>query len=241
MKKIFVLHLFLAVFLFVSAQQSPYRLNYAKDIGLGVGIIGINVFDLYMMKKTLPMTETQIQGLSVSQIPRIDRFTASQWHPKAAKVSDALLYGSFALPLVLLSDKNMRGDWKNIGILGIESFVTAVALTNLSKSVVKRTRPFVYNPDVPMEYKIEKDARYSFFSGHTSTVANFAFFSAKVYSDYHPQSKALPFVWGGAFALPAATAYLRIRAGKHFPTDVLTGYLIGAAAGFLIPKLHKIK
>lgn len=241
MKKNFLLCFLFGVLATAYSQHSPYRLNYTKDIGFGLGLVSINAFDLYMMKKTAPLTEPEIQSLSVSKILPMDRFTTRQWHPQAAKVSDAALYGSFALPLVLFASGNIREDWKNTGILGLESFATTIALTNLSKSVIKRARPYVYNPDVPMEYKLEKDARYSFFSGHTSTVANFAFFTAKVYSDHHPDSKALPFVWGGAFALPAATAYLRVRAGKHFPTDVITGYLIGAAAGYLIPHLHKIR
>ncbi len=241
MKKNILLWFGLVFFVSVSGQQSPYRLSYAKDIGFGVGLVSINAFDLYMMKKTNPLTETDIQSLSVSTVLPMDRFTTRQWHPQAAKVSDVALYGSFVLPFALFASSNIREDCKNTGILGLESFATTIALTNLSKSLIKRTRPYVYNPDVPMEYKLEKDARYSFFSGHTSAVANFAFFSAKVYSDHHPDSKALPFVWGGAFAIPAATAYLRVRAGKHFPTDVITGYLIGAAAGYLIPHLHKIR
>ncbi len=241
MAKNIFLCIFLTAYLTVFAQHSPYRLTYAGDVSLGVGIVGLNVFDLYRMKHTSPLTEAHINQLKPNKIPAIDRFTISNWSPPSARVSDVGLYSSFMLPLTLLASSNIRSDWKNIGILGLESFATTIALTNFSKSVFRRTRPYVYNPNVPMEIKLEKDARYSFFSGHTSTVANFAFFSAKIYTDHHPKSKALPFVWGGAFALPAATAYLRVKAGKHFPTDVLTGYLIGAAAGFLIPHLHKIR
>ena len=44
-----------------------------------------------------------------------------------------------------------------------------------------------------------------------------------------------------AAALPALTGYLRIRAGRHYPSDVLVGYLVGGAVGYLIPTLHKKK
>jgi membrane-associated phospholipid phosphatase len=30
-----------------------------------------------------------------------------------------------------------------------------------------------------------------------------------------------------------------MRAGKHFPTDVLTGVLVGGAVGTLVPYLHR--
>ena len=41
--------------------------------------------------------------------------------------------------------------------------------------------------------------------------------------------------------IPAITGYLRVKAGKHYPTDTIAGYLLGATAGILIPQLHKKK
>jgi len=40
---------------------------------------------------------------------------------------------------------------------------------------------------------------------------------------------------------PAYVGYLRYRGLKHFPTDILMGYIIGAGSGILIPHLHKKK
>jgi membrane-associated phospholipid phosphatase len=48
-----------------------------------------------------------------------------------------------------------------------------------------------------------------------------------------------PYIWGVAAAIPASVGYMRIKAGKHFLTDNLIGYGVGAAAGILIPELHK--
>lgn len=39
--------------------------------------------------------------------------------------------------------------------------------------------------------------------------------------------------------MPAAVAYYRIEAGKHFLTDNLVGYAVGATVGVLVPQLHK--
>ena len=82
----------------------------------------------------------------------------------------------------------------------------------------------------------------SFFSGHVSTVTTSTFFIVKVLSDYHPGlRKKWPLLYGAA-TLPALwTAYFRLRAGKHFPTDLITGYFIGAAIGIGVPQLHKGK
>jgi membrane-associated phospholipid phosphatase len=41
--------------------------------------------------------------------------------------------------------------------------------------------------------------------------------------------------------LAATVGTLRVLSGKHFPTDVLTGAVVGSALGWLIPELHRNK
>ena len=55
----------------------------------------------------------------------------------------------------------------------------------------------------------------------------------------HPGSKLIVPVWVLSEGMAAATAYLRVAAGKHFYTDVLTGAIVGSAIGLLIPYLHR--
>ena len=85
---------------------------------------------------------------------------------------------------------------------------------------------------------MDYDARKSFFSGHTSMTAANSFYAAKVYADMYPDSKWKPWVWTAAALLPAVTAQQRMAAGKHFFTDVLVGYGVGALIGWGIPQLH---
>ena len=65
---------------------------------------------------------------------------------------------------------------------------------------------------------------------------------AKVYCDYHPElgNKKL-LIYSIAVLPPAFTGYFRYKGMKHFPTDVLTGFAVGAGTGLLIPHLHKKK
>ena len=72
-------------------------------------------------------------------------------------------------------------------------------------------------------------------------VAGTSFLTARLYSDFHPDSKWKPAVWAAAATIPAVTAYLRVQGGKHYPTDVAAGYAVGALTGYFIPKLHKSK
>ena len=77
----------------------------------------------------------------------------------------------------------------------------------------------------------------------TTKPAAFTFFIAKVLNDYHPNVKddLNTVIWSIAALIPASTGYLRIQAGKHFPSDVIAGYIVGASVGFLIPHLHMLK
>jgi membrane-associated phospholipid phosphatase len=49
----------------------------------------------------------------------------------------------------------------------------------------------------------------------------------------------VPYVWATAAAFPLVTGILRLTAGKHYPSDVLVGYLVGAATGILVPFAHQ--
>ena len=119
-----------------------------------------------------------------------------------------------------------------------ETFALTAALTGLTKNLVKRPRPFVYNPNIELSYKQEGRAQYSFFSGHTSISAAMCFMTAKVFHDYNKGSWARPWVWAAAAIIPAITGILRQQSGQHFVTDVIGGYVIGATMGIIIPTLH---
>jgi membrane-associated phospholipid phosphatase len=62
-----------------------------------------------------------------------------------------------------------------------------------------------------------------------------------VFSDYHPDSKLRHVFWGAAIVATGATGYLRHRAGKHFPSDVLVGTAVGTLSGILVPHFHKTR
>jgi membrane-associated phospholipid phosphatase len=116
-------------------------------------------------------------------------------------------------------------------------------ITYTVKNLTSRPRPFIYNPDAPMEVRTGSDSRESFYSGHVSTAAAMSFFMATVMSDYHPDMKTgiRIAIWTVAAAYPAITGYFRIAAGKHYRTDVIAAYAAGAFTGWLIPFLHKKK
>lgn len=239
--RFFILSLFIFLFSFQAIfAQGPYKLRASTEatiptIGFGTALTGF-----ILHKKKEPLTKEQIVQLNKSDIWAFDRPATNNWSKGSAIASDVLLYGSYVAPLALLADKNMRRDGWKLTAIYAETVMLNAGLTLLTKEIAKRTRPYVYNDNAPMDKKLERDATSSFFSGHTSTTASSAFFMAKVYADYYPNSKWKPLVWSSAAAFPLATGILRFTAGKHYFTDIITGYLVGAAVGVLVPHLHKI-
>jgi len=222
-------------------DDSPYELRVRREVGLLSAALGTQLAGLTVINNIKPLTIAEIELLDPSQIKSFgfDRNTVRHFSAKAHSTSDIFLFGSMTFPMLLMTDKNIRKDFWKISTMASEAFLLNAGLTTLTKGTVQRTRPYAYNPLVPIEDKRSKSARASFFSGHTSAVSVLSFFSAKVYADYHPNSKWKPVVWTAAAIIPATTGYLRYRAGKHFPTDVIVGYGVGAAIGVLIPHLHR--
>lgn len=221
--------------------QSPYEFNWKKETGyLAVGGISSGL-GIYLRSQTTVLTISEIERLNGTSINSFDRIATDKYSASARNASDVFWAGSHVLPLLFLANKKSRKDFSTIAALYGETFLINGGITSLTKYTIRRSRPFVYNDIVPIEKKLEKNARTAFFSGHTSFTAANTFFIAKVFSDYYPDSNWKPLIWGLAATIPAATGYFRVAGGKHFPTDVITGYVVGAAVGFLVPHWHRKK
>lgn len=231
--------LFLLVFSNLAKGQSPYSFNWKQESiygGIGAAALATGI---YLDQRITPLSPEEIFALDRSTLNRLDRRATFYYSVQASDASDVFLVGSHLAPLLFLSHTDTRKDFGRIALLYGETLLLTDGLTGLTKRLAKRPRPFVYNELASMAKKQSKQARYAFFSGHTSVTAANCFFTAKVFSDYFPDSKLRPYVWGVASLAPAITGYLRVKAGKHYPSDVATGYAVGALIGFLVPHLHK--
>lgn len=238
-KSCFSLFLMICISICSMAQSSHDLDGKREGVLLGTGGVTFGL-GLYFMGTTPRLTEEEIKLLDPLNVNTFDRPTTKNWSPKAHKISDILLHTSFYSQFALVLDKHSRDEAGTIGVMMAEAALINNGITNILKGTVRRKRPFTYNPMAPLEKKLTKNGQYSFFSGHASNSASYAFLTAKIYSDNNPGSKWNPFVWGAAVTLPAVTSLLRVKAGKHFPTDVMVGYIVGAAVGFIVPELHKL-
>lgn len=224
-----------------SAQsQSPYETSFKYDGPAIAAGIGLSYLGLTLIKNKDALTATEVASKSKDDVFFIDRFAAGNYSEQADKDSYIPFYGSFAVaPIVALLDKDQRSHFGQISVMFVETMSAAAASFTLAAGLVQRSRPLVYNTNVPLELRQDKDEQRSFFAGHTAATAAATFFAAKVYSDFHPDSKLKPYIWTAAAIIPASVGYLRLKGGKHFLTDNLLGFGVGAACGILVPQLHK--
>lgn len=223
------------------SAQSPYDVNLKKEIPFLATAGGVMGMGYYL--NTLPpvFTPDELLTLNADDINRFDRFATGRFSDKADELSDIIWLGSHFTPALFLVGENSRQNMGQIVVMYTEAIFINSGLTSMTKSLFRRPRPFVFNDQVLEENKLTKGARKSFLSGHTSMTAVNTFFVAKVFSDFYPDSKLKPFVWGVAILAPAATGLNRVLAGKHYPTDVLAGYALGATIGYLVPHWHRSK
>ena len=239
MIQIRIVFLLLYLFPLILIAQSPYHIDWKKEsILIGSGILTYSG-SYYLESKINPLTIEEIYALDRADINSFDRKASFFFSNKARRTSDVFRTSSYLVSSLVLINKKPRKDFTKILILYGETVLLTKGVTRLSKRSAKRLRPFIYNDLVSLSEKQKLKAQFSFFSGHVSATSSNCFFTAKVFSDYFPDSKYKPLVWTGAALIPAATGYLRVKAGRHFYSDVITGYFVGASIGILVPHLHK--
>jgi membrane-associated phospholipid phosphatase len=240
MKNIFCLILCLFLYSTTYAQNpSPYRLRLGVDLPVTLAGAGLTYAGLQILRDKPYLDSATVAGLRQDDISRFDRGATKHYDANASNIADIALFTSYAIPTLILIDKKANKDALKLGALYLETMsVMGVAYTWIVGHT-HRIRPYVYNPEVPFQKKLGRGTTNSMFAGHPASAATSTFFLAKVFSDYHPDSKLKPFVWTAAVIPPAVVAYFRYRRGQHFPTDILVGIPLGAAIGIIIPQLHK--
>jgi membrane-associated phospholipid phosphatase len=170
----------------------------------------------------------------------VDALAHARFSPRAAKISDAALAMTVVAPISALVGGTIDdADGDRLVIYG-EALAINAALFQGAKRLVQRPRPYLYSALPGVErYAASQgtDAYRSFYSAHAATA-----FCAATAGAYLAATTESPRVrraaWGSGIAAATAVANLRVRAGKHFYSDVVIGALIGTAIGYVVPALH---
>lgn len=218
-------------------NSSAFNLDTGREaVLLGSGAV-LGITALAIMLNLNPLTEDEIGKLSPEDVNCFEKNAVGEFSHD--HLGDVLLYSSYLLPLSFLSVSEAEKDFGKLALIYGETLLLNTAINSIVKGLTERPRPFVYDSNSPFKEKNNIDAKLSFYSGHTCITASNTFFTASVLTEYLTNETARVLIWSAAAIIPAVAGFSRVNTHWHFPADVLTGYIVGAAIGYLIPLIHR--
>jgi undecaprenyl-diphosphatase len=131
---------------------------------------------------------------------------------------------SVAFPISLLGSGLIKKD-KNLlrqGLASLASLAISMGTTYSLKKIINRDRPYITYPNI-QPYYIENDPAFP--SGHSTAAFSTATSLSLTFKKWYVVVPA--YTWAGV------VAYSRLHLGVHYPSDVLTGAVIGAGSAWL--------
>jgi hypothetical protein len=217
--------------------------EYAITGALGVGILTVMLW-------VPPAEEPSWRS------PRLMDWSMRDWlriqtrsgREVAGTLSDTLVALSVLQPVVVdslivagIADQN-ADVLHQMEVINLQAFAMTQFVNVTAKRVFARERPYVSACETDPQASAgcdDLDRYRSYYSGHSAISAT----GAGLVCAHHTHLK----LYGGspqdgiacgvAAGVTLVTGALRIAADRHWATDVLTGHILGFAAGYLVPTL----
>jgi undecaprenyl-diphosphatase len=215
-------------------------------LGISLGFAGLSTVIL----STGEIRPQQISSsFTTSSLLGIDRTAITQTvDPNAGTISNIGLYAAIGYTVIDTIASGFREGSKQAalvdGIIYAEALAITAGVTNLAKVSVRRPRPTAYiaaaaHKNDPTYSNSDSDSSLSFFSGHAATVGAVTGVATYLAFTRSPSSIRPWLTLAGGTALTAFVSVERVRAGAHFPTDVIAGAMAGAGLGVLVAHMHR--
>jgi membrane-associated phospholipid phosphatase len=230
----------IGIFPIQAQAKETHQWKSHVDIPLMTTTIAFGLFSQHRFRTLEPVDLNQ---LNKQDVPIYDRWAISLYSPTAGTLSDILLIGALA-PLYLgwqysQEQQEPKLFWLDV-LMYSETLLLSSSLNLWVRSLGSKPRPLVYNTSAPLAERQKPEASSSFYSGHTSGAFATAVFTSTLFMERYPRSPWIPWVWGGSLSVASTVGTLRVLAGKHYPSDILVGALVGSLFGYGIPWLHKV-
>jgi membrane-associated phospholipid phosphatase len=217
------------------AQQAPgpasvYRISVKTDVPLtiaaGIGLTLPYIFAGHLITPRCPCDPAEVNAFDRPAIGNTSAF--------AATLSDITVGAAVVVPPALdLLDIGTRRVFVEDAVVFAQTLAVNGALVTVAKFLVQRPLPRTYAGDPNL---VDKPGGYrSFYSGHTSLTFA-ALSAASMTMGFRHGKKAWPWIVTGVVGTSVAVE--RVADGRHFPSDVIVGALMGTATGRVVPWLH---
>ncbi|WP_394848501.1 phosphatase PAP2 family protein [Pendulispora brunnea] len=236
------------------SEKPPAAPKFSVQPVTDGAIVAVNAGFAGLLDLVMGTGEIRPQQISptfqTSSLLKIDRGAVSQrFDPDAAMYSNIGLGTLIAFALIdpVVSGFREKSSQTTLvdGILYAEAVTLTVGVTNLAKIAVRRPRPAAYKDldehrGDPNYSNANTDSSLSFFSGHASVSAAITATATYLAFVRSPGSLRPWITLAAGTALTTFVAFERVRAGAHFPTDVIAGTMAGAGIGVLVPHFHRV-
>ncbi|MFA6580312.1 MAG: phosphatase PAP2 family protein [Paludibacter sp.] len=167
-------------------------------------------------------TKVSAQNADIELLRTVNGYTGTIGFSKF--VSNTTTGVAIGVPVIMGAVALIEKDddlLKSALYIGVSIGVDGV-LTYGLKKIVRRPRPYVTYNDI---HAYETESSLSFPSGHTSL----AFATATALSLKYPKW----YIIAPGYLWACTVGYSRMNLGMHYPTDVLTGALLGAGSAYV--------
>ncbi len=224
------------------ARESQYRLDLSTDITTTAMALFTSGFGSYLYSQM----EYPDAIMDQDKLLPWDRKFAGRYSGTADFMSDVgsvLAVTPFVIGgAALYSDQSSLKEFGTFSLMLVQAALFQNGINLAFRSLELWPRPYMYAQEgkgLKQAGKAKPEAYGSFFSGHTSAAFTVAVFTSEWFSETHPNSSATRVVRALAFSLASLEGVLRIAAGKHYPSDVIVGALVGTGVSYGVLSLHK--
>lgn len=217
---------------FAQTNESPYSTLWKGKNKWIYGGIALHAGINFVAEKSIPETQLTVRHFKLP----FDRLRPVSLNTKAAHLSDGIIAGNFCLGLAA-SFLNVKS---NKAMILTEITQSTFVTLNLCKSVkmsINRGRPYTYGQ--PAGTFGSRNDVYSFFSGHSASSSAVSTTLWLNRSKISSNQKLNYVICGTSSLMTLSTALLRIKAHKHYPSDVITGVITGAGISLLVHQIQR--
>lgn len=189
---------------------------------------------LFAQRRDLVRDSTYSENLDVKIFRAINNSQCGFLNTIIPLTDKSILFTATLIPgtLFFVSRSNHNHYDENSAVFTGLSEGLAVGVTYSLKTFFRRERPFTTLPNVYYDRNTFLTDRFSFPSGHTAVTFSMATAVTLRYPDK-------PLLISGMYLYASVVSLGRIYLGVHYPTDALTGMLVGSGSAAAVFSMRK--